>query len=40
MAIYEAVIENIGELDSGLKKVTITPAKYRGGTRKRFARSI
>jgi hypothetical protein len=31
---YNAQIENIGELDSGLKKVTITPAKYRGGRRK------
>ena len=32
---YKAQIENVGELDSGLKKVTITPAKYRGGTRRK-----
>jgi hypothetical protein len=32
---YKAQIEDVGDPDSGIKKVTITPAKYRGGTRRR-----
>jgi hypothetical protein len=32
---YKAHVEDIGGPDSGVKKVTITPVKYRGGTRRR-----
>jgi hypothetical protein len=36
---YKAQIENVGRPDSGVKKVTITPVKYRGGTRRRRHRT-
>jgi hypothetical protein len=32
---YKALIEDVGGPDSGVKKVTIIPVKYRGGTRRR-----
>jgi len=32
---YKAQIEDVGGPESGIKKVTITPVKYRGGTRRR-----
>ena len=32
---YKAQIEDVGNPDSGVKKVTLTPVKYRGGTRRR-----
>jgi hypothetical protein len=32
---YKALIEDVDGVDSGLKKVTITPVKYRGGTRRK-----
>jgi len=30
---YKALIEDVDGVDNGIKKVTITPVKYRGGTR-------
>jgi len=32
---YKALIEDVDGVDNGIKKVTITPVKYRGGTRRR-----